>query len=456
MSAMNIKEASIQPLPMTVKSYRLTTISCFVGIFCQAICSNITAILFIPLMTLYGLSYIDLGLLVGINFTTQVLVDIITSRLVDRFGFRVFVLLSDLLAVTGLVLFALSPVLFSNVLVGLIFSTIIFSVSCGLQEVMLSPIINAIPNDEKGPAMALMHSFYAWGQVTMIVITTLLLFFFGIRSWQIIVSIWAIMPLVNFFMFLSAPFPGVVHESQRLTMRDLIFRPYYLIALLAILGGAATELVMNQWSSTFTEKVLELPKVTGDLLGMCGFAVMLGLGRLIYGRYGNKMNMNNVLIASAGAAAACYIVVAVSPVHAISLVACAVCGLAASLLWPGTLVITAEKYPLAGAWIFAILAAAGDVGAAVGPFAAGVVTDFTRSFPVAINWAATVGLTPDQFALRAAILLAALFPGLTMVCHWFLRRRQRIPDARSSLTASNSQENPTIGHDVPQQSRSGL
>ena len=293
---------------------------------------------------------------------------------------------------------------------------------------MLSPIVNAIPNDEKGPAMALMHSFYAWGQVATIVITTLFLFFFGIRSWQIIVILWAIVPLVNFFMFLAAPFPGVVQEEHRQTMRDLLFRPFYLFALLAILGGAATELVMNQWSSTFTEKVLELPKVTGDLLGMCGFAVMLGLGRVIYGRYGSKMNMNNVLVASAAVAIVCYIVVAVSPVLGISLVACAVCGLAASLLWPGTLVITAEKYPLAGAWMFAILAAAGDIGAAAGPFAAGVVTDFTRSLPAAVNLAATVGLSPDQFAIRAAILLAAIFPALTLYCHWMLRKRQTAPE----------------------------
>ena len=278
MGSMNIENAS---MPMTAKSYRLTTLSCFVGIFCQAISSNITAILFIPLMTLYGLSYVHLGMLVGINFTTQVLVDIIASRLVDRYGFRVFVLPSDLLAVTGLVLFGLSPILFSNVLVGLIIATIIFSASCGLQEVMLSPIVNAIPHDEKGSAMTLMHSFYAWGQVATIVITTLFLFFFGKESWQIIVFLWAIVPLVNFFMFLAAPFPGVIHEDQRLTMRDLLFRPYYLVALLAILGGAATELVMNQWSSTFTEKVLELPKVTGDLLGMWGIAIMLSLRPMI-------------------------------------------------------------------------------------------------------------------------------------------------------------------------------
>lgn len=425
---MTIEDAQPITPALTAKSYQLTTISCFVGIFCQAVSSNITAILFIPLMTLYGLSYVHLGLLVGINFTTQVLVDIIASRLVDRYGFRVFVLPSDILAVIGLVLFGLTPVLFDNILTGLVFSTIIFSASCGLQEVMLSPIVNAIPHNDKGPAMALMHSFYAWGQVATIIITTLFLFFFGIENWQVIVFLWALVPLVNFFMFLAAPFPGVIHENQRMTMRDLILKPFYLVALLAIMGGAATELVMNQWSSTFSEKVLELPKVTGDILGMCGFAVFLGLGRVLYGRYGSKINMNNVLVGSAAAAVVCYIAVAISPLPAISLAACAVCGLAASLLWPGTLVITAEKYPLAGAWIFAILAAAGDIGAASGPFAAGVITDLTRQMPSILQFAASLQLLPDQFAIRIAILLSAIFPLFTLACHWFLKQRQHIRD----------------------------
>jgi len=425
---MSREATQIDSGPLTAKSYRLTTLACFVGIFCQAISSNITAILFIPLMTLYGLSYVHLGLLVGINFTTQVLVDLIASRLVDRYGFRVFVLPADLMAVIGLILFALTPWLFGNILIGLILATIIFSAACGLQEVMLSPIVNAIPHDAKGPAMALMHSFYAWGQAATIILTTLFLFFFGIRSWQAIVALWAVVPLVNFFMFLAAPFPGVVHEEVRLTMRDLLFRPYYLVALLAILGGAATELAMGQWASTFSEKALALPKVAGDLLGTAGFALLMGVGRLIFGRYGSKMNMNLVLVGSAGVAILCYIVVALAPGAGLSLAACALCGLAASLLWPGTLVITAERYPLAGAWIFAILAAAGDVGAAAGPFVTGVVTDVLRGVPLALEWAATAGLEPEQFAMRASLLLGALFPALTLACHVYLRSRQHAPD----------------------------
>jgi MFS family permease len=397
-------------------------LACFLGIFVQAISSTITAVLFIPLMTLYGLSYVHLGLLVGINFTTQVAVDISASRLVDRYGFRAFVLPADLLAVVGLALFALSPLLFGNVLLGLIISTIIFSASCGLLEVMLSPIVNAIPHEEKGGAMALMHSFYAWGQVATIVITTLFVAVFGAPRWQIIVLGWALIPLVNFFMFVAAPFPGVVPEEHRQTMRHLFLRPFYLVALLAIFGGAGTELVMNQWSSTFTEKVLQLPKLTGDLLGMCGFSIMLGVGRVLYSRLGSRMNLHKVLIASAGVGMACYLLVALSPAPGAALAACAVSGLAASLLWPGTLVVTAEKYPLAGAWMFAILAAAGDVGAAVGPFLTGVVTDGLRALPAAARWAAGMGFNLDQYAIRAGVLVAVIFPALTLVCHVTLKR----------------------------------
>jgi hypothetical protein len=204
------------------------------------------------------------------------------------------------------------PHIFKNVLYGLIISTVIFSAASGLLEILLSPIVNAIPHDEKGPAMALMHSFYAWGQVATIIITTLYLYLFGINNWQIIVLLWSIVPAVNFIMFLFAPFPGVIPEEHRLNIRDLIFKPFYIFALLAIFFGAAAEVVMNQWSSTFMEKALQLPKLTGDLLGMCGFALLLGLGRLLYSIYGAKINMNNVLVFSSAVSIICYIVVALS------------------------------------------------------------------------------------------------------------------------------------------------
>jgi fucose permease len=412
----------------TPPSYRLTMVSCFVGIFIQAINTTIVAILFIPMMKLYGFSYVHLGLLVGINFISQVVVDLVSSPLIDKFEFRQFVLPADLAAMAGLVLFAASPVLFDDILTGLIISTVIFSSSSGLLKVLLSPIVNAIPNQSKGPTMALMHSFYAWGQVTIIVVTTVFLYFVGSEHWQFIVLFWAVVPLVNFFMFLASPFPATIPKQQRQKMKDIIFHPFYLLALAALFFGTATEVTMNQWASTYTEKVLELPKATGDLLGMCGFAVMLGLGRTLFSRFGGKTNLNTLLIISAIAAALCYVVVALSPVLGISLAACIVCGMAVSLMGPGTLVITTEKFPLAGAWIFAILATAGDIGSAVGPFVAGLATDTARSLPVMQTLALTLGLSIDQLALRGAILLASAFPLLTLLCQWNLHKQQTAAD----------------------------
>jgi MFS family permease len=403
-------------------------VSCFVGIFIQAINTTIVAILFIPMMKLYGFSYVHLGLLVGINFISQVVVDLVSSPLIDKFEFRQFVLPADLAAMAGLILFAASPLLFEDILTGLIISTVIFSSSSGLLKVLLSPIVNAIPNQSKGPAMALMHSFYAWGQVTIIVVTTVFLYFVGSEHWQFIVLFWAVVPLVNFFMFLASPFPATIPKQHRQKMKDIIFHPFYLLALAAIFFGTATEVTMNQWASTYTEKVLELPKATGDLLGMCGFAVMLGLGRTLFSRFGGKTNLNTLLIISAIAAALCYVVVALSPVLGISLAACVVCGMAVSLMGPGTLVITTGKFPLAGAWIFAILATAGDIGSAVGPFVAGLATDTVRGLPVMQKLAYTLGLSIDQLALRGAILLASAFPLLTLLCQWNLRKQQTAAD----------------------------
>lgn len=408
----------------TAKNYILTTLSCFIGIFVQAINANITAILFIPLMKLYGLSYVHLGILVGLNFTVQVAVDIIFSGLIDKYGFKKLVLPADIFSWLGLILFGLAPFIFKNVLYGLIISTIVFSAASGLLEILLSPIVNSIPHDEKGAAMALMHSFYAWGQVATIIITTLFIYLFGINNWQIIVLIWSLVPLINFFMFLFAPFPDVIPEEHRLNIRDLIFKPFYVFALMAIFFGAAAEVVMNQWSSTFMEKALQLPKLTGDLLGMCGFAIMLGLGRLLYSIYGAKLNMNRVLVFSSAVSVICYIVVALSPITALNLLACALCGLAASLLWPGTLVITAEKYPLAGAWMFAILAAAGDIGAALGPFITGFVADKSMRMLSVADLSSILGISAEQLGIRIAILVSVIFPIAALICHLLLKKRQ--------------------------------
>lgn len=415
---------------MTQGAYRRTTFSCFVGIFVQAIVTNLTAILFIPLMGLYGFRYGQLGILVGVNFVAQVSADVLFSGAIDRVGYRRIILPASLAACLGLVLFALAPWLLpGHEFTGMLIATVIYSFAAGLHEILLSPIIAAIPGNDKGPAMSLMHSFYAWGQVVTIVVTTLLLFALPYQAWPFIVLLWALVPLLDFFMFAGAPFPDVIAAHERINMKDLLFKPFYLLALLAIFAGAGAEIVMNQWASTFAEKALSLPKVTGDLLGMCLFAVMIGVGRMLYGAYGSRINMYSVLIGGSVLATMLYLGVSLAPVNSVSLIACALCGFAVALLWPGTLVICSDRYPLAGAWMFAILAAAGDIGAAFAPWLTGRVVEGALRSEIAVRFATLYGITQEQAAIRLGLLVAVIFPLIAVGAHIVLKKMSARRDA---------------------------
>ncbi|SCJ93296.1 Major Facilitator Superfamily [uncultured Clostridium sp.] len=401
------------------QSYKWTIIACYIGYFVQATVINLVPILFVILRESYGLSYSELGALVLINFVTQVIFDVVFSKPVDKYGFRPFVVVAHGICALGLILFALTPRVFNgNIFGGFIFSTIIFSGGGGLLELVISPIIDAIPSADKATAMSLLHSFYAWGQVTIVIVTTIFLFYFGIDKWWIIMMIWAIVPVINFFIFMKVPLTQKVHESKVMKIRELIRNPIFIVAFFAIMLGAASEVSMNQWTATFMERGLLIPKVVGDMLGMCFFAIMLGIGRAIYGVYGSKVNINKVMILGSLAAALCYLVVAISPYNWVSIIACGICGIFVSLLWPGTLVVASSRLPLAGASMFALLAAAGDVGAAIGPWIVGKITDIATN-----NWQAlsSFSINPEQLGLRIAILVAAIFPILTMIFHNILK-----------------------------------
>lgn len=403
-----------------VSDYKLTTYSCFAGIFVQAVVTNITPILFIPFMRLYGFNYAQLGFLVTVNFFAQLLVDIVFSKAIDHYGFKKMVLPATFIAACGLILFGLVPYLFNNIFIGVLLATVIFSMAAGCLEITLSPIIDAIPNKHKGPAMAIMHSFYAWGQIATILLTTLLLLIFGVENWNYILIIWAVVPASAFIMFSLSLFPPVVHESKRIKIRSMLKNKYYIVALLAILFGGATEVNMNQWASSFMEKALLFNKSTGDLIGMAGFALMLGIGRLLYGRFGHKADMGKILIISSAMAVVCYLTVVFSGYVQLSVVALAACGLFSSLLWPGTLVITADKFPMSGSWLFAILAAAGDIGAGVGPLFTGAAADYALKPGAFIARIFPVTMPVEQIALRAGLFAAVIFPLGALACHLYL------------------------------------
>lgn len=404
--------------------YKLTMVSSFVGIFIQAIITNLTAILFIPMMHLYDLSYKHLGILVAINFCAQIGSDIIFANKIDKLGYKKLIIPSTIIAFIGLILFGTTPFIFKdNIFIGFCIATVIFASSSGLLEILLSPLVDAIEKEEAkySSALSLMHSFYAWGQVVTIIGTTILLVVLGTERWFYIPFVWAIVPVINFFMFSKSNFPKTIENIEEGSSRKILKNPIFLLAIGAIMFGGATEVIMNQWTSTFMENSLGLDKTTGDLLGMCGFAVMLGTGRALYGKYGEKYDIKNFLMYGALLAALSYIVVAISPIAGISVIACILAGLCCSLLWPGTLVICADYFKNSGAWMFATLAVAGDIGAAIGPFVTGNIIDsgFMQSFAMNL---ATQGASVEQITIRVGILISAIFPLIAFMCHFKIKK----------------------------------
>ena len=398
--------------------YKRTFYACFVGIFMQALITNLTAILFVPLQTLYGLTFVQLGVLVLFNFAAQILADLLLARIIDRVPFRPLIVAACVLTFFGLNLFACTPWVFgeSNFFLGAILATVVFAFASGMLEVILSPLVDRLPAEGggKAAAMSFMHSFYAWGQVVTILLTTLALFVFGRGNWQYVVFFWMLVPVVCFLCFFAAPIPAAAPAAEQHRAKKVLFHPYYIVCLLAICFGAATEVVMNQWISTFAEAGLGLDKLTGDILGMCLFAVFMGVGRLLYGLFGKKIDIRKVTLGGAAGAFVCYLGTALIPVSWLSLACAALCGFFASLLWPGTLVIATDKFRTAGAWMFAVLGLTGDLGAAGAPYLTGLVTGLTAGAGAAAS-------------LRCGLLVSAVFPLLAMGCFVYLFRRADKP-----------------------------
>jgi len=407
-------------------NYKRTIASCMVAIFSQAVIVNIIALLFTPFMALYDLSYADLGVLVCINFATQVSADVIFSGAIDRIGFKKLIFPTCILSFAGLVLLDCVPWVFPNhIFAGLVISTVIFAFSGGLMEVLISPMVDAIPTDDKAAAMSITHSFYAWGQIATIIITTLFVFLFGGENWQIIVFIWALMPLVNFFMYLFSPIPDSIPAEKRDPVKSVLKNTFYILALAAIFFGAGAEITLNQWTSTFMEKGLGLPKVMGDLLGMTGYAFMLGFGRTLHAKVGNRVDVSKLLIAGSALSLVCYVLVALSPSPILNVAACILCGFGTSLLWPGTIELSSERFPMAGAWMFAVLAVAGDIGGSFSSWITGEIVDFTMNTNFAVTLANLIGSTVEQASIRTGILCAAVFPLCALVAHSALNKMRK-------------------------------
>lgn len=400
---------------MNSVSYRSTIMACYTANFIGALVINLTPILFVPLMLIYNLSYTQFGLLIFVNFATQILTDIIFSSPTDKYGYRPFVVLAPILTIVGYLVFMLAPVLFNNPYHGFLLGTIIFSATGGLLELLLSAIINGIPGDQKARMMSVLHSFYAWGVVTVVLITTLGLYLVGVENWQWIIAAWSIFPVINVIQFATCKLPPQVAEEERQGAKFLLNQRIFYIIVAIIAFSGMSEVTMALWTSAFLERAMNLPKVFGDLVGVCLFAVMLGSGRLLYGIFGEKHDVWKFMFYGSILAVFLYIIAALSGLAVLSVISCVVCGFAVSLLWPGSVVLAGRQFPLAGSWLYAMLAAGGDIGAAVGPYMLGVLADNSAK----ISWLSSIfansGLSAEQFGLRFGLLVGAIFPVVTVI-----------------------------------------
>ena len=407
-------------------NYRLLLRCCYLGMFIQALVINLTPLLFVPLREQFGLTFEQVGRLVLINFSTQLVVDLICCALADRVNPKPLLVLANILSAVGLWIFAFAPTLFAFPYEGLIWGTVIFSIGCGLLEVLLSPIINAIPSDRKGADMALLHAFYPIGKVTVIVVTAIALAVFGIEHWPKIMVAWSIFPILNIFGFSFVDIPPLSEEGRRQTLRSLAPQPSFIFLVLTMVLAGATEVTLAQWASTFAQVGLGYSKFAADLIGFGLFSAGMIVGRLWFGIYGANINLGKALIVGAGLSLLVCLIMALSPLPWLALAACSAAGLFVSMLWPGTLSLCAARFPLAGASMFALLAAAGDSGAAVFPWIMGWVADQTgTALPFLLDLFQS--LSTEQLGLRVGILVTGLCPILLAIAVWLERRTKPSP-----------------------------
>lgn len=377
-------------------NYKITKYTCYLFYILQGTLLNITPVLFVPLIEQFGLSYAKLGALASVNFAVQMAVDILLSKSVDKHGYRIALQVSSVAAFIGYAIFAWAPGMSDSPYMWLIIGTIIMSFGSGFMEITISPLIHALPDKAKGKNMALLHSFYAWGQLITIIITTLLLAMIGRENWRFIVTGWMIVPVAGFILATVMPTPEIVPEETKTSSFTIFKNPMFILFILMIFFGSCSETIMTLWCSTFLEQAVGLNKVIGDLAGMSMFSVMLGTCRIVCAMAEKKIKLYHFMLFGALGALLCYIIVSFTTIPILSLIFCALTGFATGMLWPGTLVFAADYFPKAGAWLFAYLAIAGDMGGVVGPW--------------------LTGLIADSAGLKAGIGMSAIFPVLTFMC----------------------------------------
>lgn len=377
--------------------YNQTITACFIGYIVQAIVNNFVPLLFLTFERTYHIPLAQITLLVTLNFGIQLLVDLLSVGFVDRIGYRASMVIAHVLAALGLVLLTVLPEVLPSAFAGILCAVCVYAVGGGLLEVLVSPVVEACPSDNKEKAMSMLHSFYCWGHVGVVALSTLFFGLFGINHWKILALIWAIIPLCNGVAFTKVPIAPLLPEGETgMSMRELFGKKLFWILFVMMVCAGASEQAVSQWASTFAEQGLHISKTLGDLAGPMAFAILMGTARAFYGKHGDRIDLDRFMKASCLLCVAAYLAISLVPIPVVSLAACAICGLSVGIMWPGTFSKASATLPKGGTALFALLALGGDIGCSGGPTLVGLVSSHADD------------------NLKAGILAAIIFPILLL------------------------------------------
>ena len=378
--------------------YNKTIIACFVGYMVQAIINNFVPLLFLTFQKTYEIPLSQITLLIGFNFGIQLLVDLLSVGFIDKLGYRISMVLAHVFAAIGLIFLTILPELLPSAFAGILISVMLYAIGGGLLEVLVSPVVEACPSDNKEKAMSMLHSFYCWGYVGVVLLSTVFFQIFGIDHWKLLAVVWSVIPIGNTIAFLKVPIAPLIKEGETgMDLKELLQNKMFWILLVMMICAGASEQAVSQWASTLSEKSFGISKVVGDLAGPMAFAVLMGTSRTFYGKYGEKIKLDRFMIFSCILSCASFICIALLPIPQLSLLACAVCGLSVGIMWPGTFSKASAVLQNGGTAMFALLALGGDLGCSVGPFAVGFIS----------------GLLNDN--LKIGMLVGVIFPILLLL-----------------------------------------
>ncbi len=397
------------------KNYKKTLVACYLGFVTQAISANFTPLLFLTFKDTYGITFEKIAMIPMVFYLTQLLVDLAATKFADKIGYRTCVAASQVLSAIGLILMAILPEVLPIPFIGILISVVLYAIGSGLIEVLLSPIVEACPFENKDGVMSLLHSFYCWGAMGVILGSTLFFAVFGVENWKILTCILALVPLYNTLNFINCPIERLVEDGKSMGIIKLLKTPIFWLMIILMVCSGASEATMSQWASAFTESAIGVSKTVGDLAGPCLFAMFMGISRMLYGKFSDKLDLSKVMLICGIMCAGCYLLASLSASPILGLAGCALCGLAVGIMWPGSISVSSQNCPRGGTAMFAFLALAGDLGATVNPTMVGSLSEMAGG------------------NLKTGLLVATLFPVVLVIGLIVLRRvkKHQISDEKA-------------------------